>query len=64
MKNTPIAFIVILLIGLLSMYLLYFKEDYCTFSKCRDLVPSISTTTETPAPTSKGTKRELNNGNQ
>jgi len=62
MKTSRIFYIVVVLIGLMSMLLLYIKEDYCVFSDCISIVPNIDQPTKTQPKTDTTTPRELKNG--
>ena len=63
MKNSTLLYILVSCIGLLCMYLLYVREDYCVFSSCRNLVPSVDTTQTLSIPKSTpNTNKELSNG--
>ena len=64
MKTLKIIFFATLVLGAISYYLLYSIEDYCSFSSCVDLVPSMQqeqSTQPKQTPTRKG-PQELDNG--
>jgi len=63
-NNLKVLFVLTIVLGLFSYYIIYYKEAFCDFSSCENVITNIApSTTETPnqPPAQKGLK-ELDGG--